>query len=106
MNYPPGQYPPPPGHYPPPPHGYYGYGPQTRTNGFAIAALVLGIVWFYWITSILAVIFGHLAVSQCNRSGGTVTGKGMAIAGLVLGYVWLALLVLLIAAVATGAHIG
>ena len=106
MNYPPGQYPPPPGHYPPPPPGYYGYGPQTRTSGYAIASLVLGIVWFYWITSILAIIFGHIAVSQCNRSNGAITGKGMAIAGLVLGYVWLGLLLVGIFIAASGAHVG
>jgi hypothetical protein len=58
--------------------------------------MVLGIVWFYWITSILAVVFGHIAISQINRSGGMVTGKGMAIAGLVLGYVWLGFLLIAI----------
>ncbi|MGH3755628.1 MAG: hypothetical protein ACRDRP_23630 [Pseudonocardiaceae bacterium] len=31
--------------------GAYGYPVQRPTNGFAIAALVLGIVWIYWVTS-------------------------------------------------------
>jgi hypothetical protein len=64
------------------------------TNGLAIAALVLGILWLYWVGSILAVIFGHIALSQIRhtRQG----GRGLAIAGLVLGYVGLGLLVLLI----------
>ena len=35
-----------------------------RNNGLAIASMVLGIVWVYWIGSILAVIFGHVALSQ------------------------------------------
>jgi len=79
------------------PYGYL----QTRTNGLAIASLVLGILCVYWITSILAVIFGHIALSQIKRSNGTQTGRGLAIAGLVLGYVWLALLVVFIVAIAT-----
>jgi hypothetical protein len=64
------------------------------TNGLAIAALVLGILWVYWVGSILAVIFGHVALSQIHRS--RQGGRGLAIAGLVLGYVGLALLLLLI----------
>jgi hypothetical protein len=60
------------------------------TNGLAIAALVLGILWVGWLGSVLAIIFGHVAVSQINGSGGSQGGKGMAIAGLVLGYVGIA----------------
>ncbi|HTM20894.1 MAG TPA: DUF4190 domain-containing protein [Kofleriaceae bacterium] len=112
MSYPPPPGPPPQGPYPPPPpYPYYpppyGYPPPARTNGYAIASMVLGIVWFYWITSILAVVFGHIAISQINRSRGALTGKGMAIAGLVLGYVWLGFLVLgiLIAAAGTKVHL-
>ena len=67
-----------------------------RTNGLAVAAMVLGIVWVYWIGSILAVIFGHVAIAQIRGSGGTQRGKGMAIAGLVLGYVGIGLLVVAI----------
>ena len=61
-----------------------------RVEGLAVASLVLGILWIYWIGSILAVIFGHVALSRIKRSNGWKTGRGMAIAGLVLGYVWLA----------------
>lgn len=32
--------------------------------GWPIAALVLGIVWVYWIGSILAIIFGHVALDR------------------------------------------
>jgi Domain of unknown function (DUF4190)/Protein of unknown function (DUF2510) len=69
-------------------------------NPFAIAALVLGIVWVLWIGSLLAVIFGHVALSHIRDSGGVQRGRGMAIAGLVLGYVALGLLVVTIAATA------
>ncbi len=60
---------------------------QTKTNGLAIASLVLGIVWIWWIGSALAVVFGGVAIKQINASNGQQGGKGMAIAGLVLGLV-------------------
>jgi hypothetical protein len=76
------------------------------TNGLAIAALVLGILWLYWVGSILAVIFGHVALSQINRTG--QQGRGLAIAGLVLGYIGVGFLVLVIVIgiVASTAHVG
>jgi len=95
--------------YGPPPVTYgpsstpYGYTPyqQTRgTNGFAIASMVLGIVWIYWIGSILAVIFGFIAYSQIKeRQQG---GRGMATAGLILGFIGIGTLVLVILVVALG----
>jgi hypothetical protein len=79
---------------PPPVHQA---GSPPRTNGLAIAALVLGIVWIYGIGSILALIFGYSAKGQIERSGGGETGRGLAIAGLVLGWVGISLIVLIIA---------
>lgn len=75
----------------------------TKTNGFAIAALVLGIVWMYGIGSILALIFGYKAKGEIDRSGGQQTGRGMAIAGIVLGWVGVggAILTILLITVAT-----
>lgn len=69
---------------------------RATTNGLAIASLVLGIVWIYWIGSILAVIFGHIALRQIDDTGRTQQGRGMAIAGLVLGYVGVGFLALFI----------
>jgi hypothetical protein len=65
--------------------------------------MVLGILWLYWVGSVLAVIFGHVALSQINKSGGTQQGRGMAIAGIVLGWVGVGtlLLVLLVSAGST-----
>jgi hypothetical protein len=74
----------------------------ARTSGLAVASLVLGILWILWVGSVLAVIFGHVALSQIKRSYGALTGRGMAIAGLVLGYLGLATLALVIALSATG----
>ena len=99
----------PPGHWGPPGHGGpvpgpYGWGPPpvTSTNGLAIASMVLGIIWIYWLGSLLAIVFGHVALSQIKRNP-YQTGRGMAIAGLVLGYVGLATLTLVIVLVAVTA---
>lgn len=69
--------------------------------GLAIASMVLGILWIYWIGSVLAIIFGHIALSQIKKSNGWKTGRGMAIAGVTLGYVGLATFVIFIIVLAT-----
>ncbi|MGD9997594.1 MAG: DUF4190 domain-containing protein [Ilumatobacteraceae bacterium] len=68
---------------------------SARTSGLAIASMVLGILWLWWVGSILAVIFGHVAISQTSRDP-YLGGKGMAIAGLVLGYIGVGFLLLFI----------
>ncbi len=83
----------PPGH--PGPYGYPGYPGypvQRPINGFAIASLVLGIVWLWWIGSILALIFGYTARKQIRERG--QSGDGLAIAGIVLGWVGVGFLAL------------
>jgi hypothetical protein len=75
---------------------------QVTVAGLAIASMVLGILWIYWIGSVLAIIFGHIALSQIKNSNGWKTGRGMAIAGVVLGYIAMAVLVIGIVAVASG----
>ncbi len=82
---------------------------STRTqsqgiNGFAVASLVLGILWMSWLGSLLAIIFGNVALTQIDRSEGEQTGRGLAVAGLVLGYVGLGTLVLFIILLGIGAH--
>ena len=59
-----------------------------------MASLVASFFWFGWLGSFLAVIFGHVALGQINRSGGRQQGAGLAITGLVLGYLELAALLL------------
>lgn len=83
MSQPPGG--PPPGQQPTyggPPGGVQ----APRTNGLAVTSMILGILWICWLGSILAVLFGHIGLSQIKKSQGTQTGRGFAIAGLVLGY--------------------
>jgi membrane protease YdiL (CAAX protease family) len=70
--------------------GYYYEPPQAQkqsVNGFAIASMVLGIVWIYWIGSILALVFGYMARKQIDASNGREGGRGMAVAGIVLGWI-------------------
>ena len=76
--------------------------PPKATNGLAIASMVLGILWVYWIGSILALIFGYVAKGQIAAAGGTQGGRGMAIAGIVLGWVGVGVLLLGIVALAVG----
>jgi Domain of unknown function (DUF4190) len=71
-----------------------GYGYQsTRTNGLAIASLVLGIAQIFLciIGGILALVFGYIARRQIDESGGTQGGRGMAIAGIILGWIGIGL---------------
>lgn len=85
--------PPPPA---PPPYAYprplVAYQPGPSVNGLAVASLVASFFWVLWFGSLLAVIFGHVALSQIKQSGVRQSGYGMAIAGLVLGYVELSFL--------------
>lgn len=73
---------------PPPPQAQ----PRPGNNGFAVASLVLSLLWLFGFGSLLAVIFGHIALNQIKKTG--ELGQGFAIAGLVLGYIGLGIMVL------------
>jgi hypothetical protein len=85
---------PPQGGFPSPygPPAGYPYAVQPRTNGMAIASLVLGILWIYWIGSILALVFGYIAKNQIKQRG--ESGGGLATAGIVLGWVGVGIFVI------------
>lgn len=68
----------------------------VKTNGLAVASLVLGILWLYWVGSILALVFGMIAKSQIDAAAGTQQGRGLAIAGIVLGWVGVGFLLLFV----------
>jgi type IV pilus assembly protein PilA len=72
------------------------------TSGKAVASLVFGLFLFFFPFSIVAIIFGHLSLSDIKKSAGRLTGRGLAIAGLLLGYAGVAFIpiVLIIAAIA------
>ena len=77
----------------------------VQNSGKALASLIcgiLGVIVLPIVAAILAIIFGHLSLSEIKRSAGRIGGRGMANVGLVLGYLGLAFLpiILFIAAIA------
>jgi hypothetical protein len=91
-----------------PPGYYYAQPPVQKqsTNGFAIASMVLGIIWIYWIGSILALVFGYIAKRQIQQSNEREGGGGMATAGIVLGWIGVGTLALVIVIIVIGALAG
>lgn len=76
----------------------------SSTNGMAIASMVLGILWLYWVGSILALVFGYVAKKQIRESMGRQGGDGMATAGIVLGWIGVGVVavIIVIAIIAAG----
>ena len=77
-----------------------GFVPPTSAK--AIGSLVCGIFFFFLPASILAIVLGHLSISEIRKSAGRVKGQGIATAGLILGYLGVVLIpfILIIAAIA------
>jgi hypothetical protein len=65
----------------------------------AIASLVLGILWLEGIGSVLALVFGYIALSQIKQR--QQSGRGLAIAGVTLGWIGIAVLTLAIVVLVT-----
>jgi len=74
--------------------------PRRETNGPAVVSLVLGILWLGGIGSILAIIFGWVALREIDEWD--EGGRGMAVAGVTLGIVGIGLWVLLIGVAGVG----
>src|SRR5688500_3287022 len=59
------------------------------SNGFCVAALVLGIVgipaFICCPIALMAIVFGVIGLNQVSKSGNDGGGRGMAIAGIVCG---------------------
>jgi hypothetical protein len=86
----------------PPPDGLEGVPSQivirqSTTSGMAIASLVMGLLWMYWIGSILAICLGYAARREIRNNAGRIEGQGMATAGIVLGWIGIGMLALTIA---------
>ncbi len=77
---------------------------QQRTNGMAIAALVVGIVGgLFVVGSIVGLVLGIVALSQIRRTG--EKGRGLAVAGIVLSCAWIVLIaVVAVAAISSSAQ--
>jgi len=63
-------------------------------NRLALASLITGLFWWWFVGSVAAIVMGHIALRQIDRSQGTQYGRPLAVAGLTLGY--LALIMALI----------
>lgn len=74
----------------------------TTTSMKAVLSLVFGVCFFFFPLPVVAIILGHLALSEIKKSAGRLTGSGLATAGLVLGYLGVAAIpiILIIAAIA------
>lgn len=77
----------------------------AQTSGKATGSLISGVAAYViapFIGAIVAIVLGHLGLSEIKKSAGRLKGEGLAIAGLVLGYVQVAglPLILIIAAIA------
>ncbi len=78
----------------------------AKTNGYAIASLVLSLVGLCGIGSILAIVFGNMAKKEIAARG--EGGLGLAKAGIIIGWIGLAGVVLyvLVVIIALGASSG
>jgi hypothetical protein len=74
----------------------------AQSSGKALASLIFGLFFFVFPAAVVAIVFGHLSLSEIRKSAGRLTGHGMAMAGLILGYIGIAIIpfVLIVAAIA------
>jgi hypothetical protein len=73
-----------------------------QSSGKALASLIFGLFFFVFPAAVVAIVFGHLSLSEIRKSAGRMTGRGMAMAGLILGYIGVAMIpfILIVAAIA------
>ena len=76
-------------------------GPQ-ETSGKAVGSFICGLFFFLLPVTIVAIVLGHLSLSDIKKSAGRLKGQGLAIVGLVLGYMGVVFIpfILIIAAIA------
>ena len=58
--------------------------PPRTTNGTAIFALIVSLLWIGGIGSIIGLIFGIVGAKECDRTG--QPGHGLATAAAILGF--------------------
>ena len=72
------------------------FGLPPESSGTAIFSLICGI-FFILPFSLVAVIFGYIALSEIRKSPGRLKGRGLAVTGIVLGGVGVLFIVAFIA---------
>ncbi|GGL92311.1 MULTISPECIES: DUF4190 domain-containing protein [Micromonospora] len=71
----------------------YGYPPAPRTNGMALAAMILSLVGVMTcITAPVGAILGHVSLSQIRQTG--EGGESMAKAAIIVGWILTGLVIL------------
>lgn len=78
----------------------FGGSVAPKTNVLAIISLIAGILGL----NLIAVILGHVALSQINKTG--EGGRVLAIIGLVLGYIGIIVIVIIVIFVIIAAATG
>jgi len=69
------------------PQGYYPREPAPGdADGFALASLVLSLLWIFGLGSLVAIVFALVALRRIKASHGVEGGKGLASAGLIIGF--------------------
>ncbi len=79
--------------------------PHTRTSTAAIISLSFGVaswVLLPMLAAVVAIVAGHMARGEIQRSAGAIEGDGLAVAGLILGYLNLLIGIVVVAAVMFG----
>jgi hypothetical protein len=66
-------------------------GAASQINGFAIASVLVAVLWFAGLGAVLALVFGYRARGQIKDSAGRQTGSGLAAAGIILGWIGIAI---------------
>lgn len=68
--------------------------PNSTLATISLIFGILGVTFLPFFGALVAVICGHLALVEVDRSQGAIGGHGQALAGVILGYIGLALTVL------------
>lgn len=65
---------------------------QHETSWKAVLSLVASVLWVGSIGSVIAVVFGHLAIKEIDETGGALNGRALATWGLVIGWIGVAIM--------------
>jgi hypothetical protein len=79
---------------PPPPGLYKQPVPAPQTSVPAVISLIAGLLWLFWVGSLVAIITGHIGRRQVREYG--YGGDALAIIGLIFGYLGAATFVIFV----------